>query len=83
MVNNGSSKVLIGPNGFGKSKLLSCLQNTHTMRIFSRLPSRMRRYVETSVKRGIEDQKSLSDAETTSELVTQVDADPELAWGCR
>src|SRR5262245_17186802 len=42
--NTGRSKVMIGPNGYGKSRLLRAMRGTATSRAFRSLPLRMHLY---------------------------------------
>ena len=44
--NTGHSKVMIGPNGYGKSRLLRAIRRTDTPRAFRSLPQRMHAYAE-------------------------------------
>lgn len=44
--NTGHSKVMIGPNGYGKSRLLRAIRRPDTPRVFRSLPQRLHAYAE-------------------------------------
>ncbi|MGB4779284.1 hypothetical protein [Microbacterium sp.] len=77
LVSSGLSKVLIGPNGYGKSLLLAAIRAPSTLRVFSNLPRRLREEIVASsaelVGRG--------SAGLSGLLIDELDARKDRAWG--
>ncbi|GAA1748892.1 hypothetical protein [Luedemannella helvata] len=76
--------ILIGPNGYGKTRLLRSLVDRHTARLFSSLPRRLAPYL-TLARRRIEDRRrphDLSDKELFEAAEATRAQDDDEAWWC-
>jgi hypothetical protein len=77
LLSSGISKVLIGPNGYGKSLLLAAIRAPSTLRVFSTLPQRLRARIAAT-------QAELTDGAFTRPAglwIDELDARQDRAWG--